>query len=83
MQAMLYVWPMTSSNEVDLGLQWSYAEFREVHLESFVRDVVVPCATEFATDEVVHAEQELRRRRIFAAMAVVCAAAGIALWRSQ
>lgn len=81
-QAMLYVWPSSRADEVDLAQQWSYAHFRAVSLELFVRDVVVPCAAEFAEEEA-QAAQELRRRQILAAVAVASAAAGIAWWRSR
>lgn len=49
--AMLYVWPAARAHQIDIERQWSYAEFREVSLEAFVRDVVVPCAAEFEEEE--------------------------------
>jgi len=81
---MLYVWPTARAHEIDIEQLWSYAEFREVSLEAFVRDVVVPCAAEFDDEEAaLRVLHESRHRRLLATAAVACAAAGIAAWRSR
>ena len=78
------MWPAARAHEIDTGRLWSYAEFREVSLEAFVRDVVVPCAAEFEDEEAaLRVLHESRRRRLVAAAAVAAAAAGIAAWRSR
>jgi gamma-glutamylcyclotransferase (GGCT)/AIG2-like uncharacterized protein YtfP len=74
-EAMMYLWPQAQADEVDRDRAWSYADFRETRLESFVRDIVVPCAAEFEEEERAAAAQAQRRRR---AVAAAVAAVGVA-----
>ena len=74
--AMVYLWPAARRSEIDLDRPWSLQTFCDTELDSFLRDVVVPCAVEFEDEEQLL--QQVRTQRLLSAGAVLAAAMGLA-----
>ena len=74
--AMVYLWPAARRSEIDLDRPWSLQTFCDTELDSFLRDVVVPCAVEFEDEEQLL--QQVRTQRLLSAGAVLAAAVGLA-----
>ena len=51
-EALMYACPPESKQLLDATREWSFPDFRQRHLEAFVREVIRPCRSQFESTDV-------------------------------